>query len=539
MTAPPFLCSRVASSGAAVPGRARGRVKIMAAILEARNVTKDFPGVRALDNVSFLLGESQIHALCGENGAGKSTFINALSGYFPSSSYSGEILIRSEKKSFSTINEAEAAGIAVIHQELNLFPELSVAENIFMGHEVARAGILDWSEMYSKAGEWIAKLRLDGVQPTTRVKDLGIGKQQLIEIARVLRLPHMKILILDEPTASLTDSETDLLLDILRELKREGIACIYISHKIDEVMEIADHVTVLRDGKTVGGGPIGKLGRKDIVRMMVGREITEFFPKERHVEPGTVVMEVKNYTVTDWTTGKPIVRNAAFKLYKGEVLGLFGLVGAGRTELVSSLYGSPPGKASGEVFIDGVKAGFDSPRGALRNGLAYVTEDRKTQGIIPTMSVRENTSIAFLDQFARFIGIDESREMVRVQSSVSSFMIKTPTLATRIINLSGGNQQKVLLARSLLATIRILVMDEPTRGIDVGAKQEIYGIMNSLVARGVSIIMVSSELPEVLGMCDRILVMCRGEITGEFDNAKNDVTSEKIMICATGTGVEE
>ena len=521
--------------------RAGGREKrqTMAAILEARNITKDFPGVRALHNVSFFLEDRQIHALCGENGAGKSTFINVLSGYFPSSSYGGEIRVRGEKKSFSTINEAEAAGIAVIHQELNLFPELSVAENIFMGHEVARAGILDWNEMYSRAAEWIGKLRLDGVLPTTRVKDLGIGKQQLIEIARVLRLPHMKMLILDEPTASLTDAETDLLLDILRQLKREGIACIYISHKIDEVMEIADHVTVLRDGKTVGGGPIGELTRKEIVRLMVGREITELFPKERHVDTATCLMEVKNYSVTDWTTGKPLVKNAAFHLYQGEVLGLFGLVGAGRTELVSSIYGSPPGRASGEVIINGEKARFDTPRGALASGLAYVTEDRKAQGIIPTMNVRENTSIAFLDQFARFVGIDESREMVQVQSSVSSFLIKTPSLATRIINLSGGNQQKVLLARSLLQTIKILILDEPTRGIDVGAKQEIYTIMNSLAASGVSIIMVSSELPEVLGMCDRILVMCRGEITGVFDNEKKDVTQDRIMICATGTGVDE
>jgi D-xylose transport system ATP-binding protein len=251
----------------------------MNAILEARTITKDFPGVRALDGVSFELQESQIHALCGENGAGKSTFINVLSGYFPSHSYTGEIIVRGQKKTFTTINEAEAAGIAVIHQELNLFPELSAAENIFMGHEIARHGILDWNEMYSQASDWIKKLKLGDVQPTTKVKELGIGKQQLIEIARVLRLPHMKMLILDEPTASLTDSETDLLLGILRELKREGIACIYISHKIDEVMEIADCVTVLRDGKAVGGGDIREMSRKDIVRMMVGREITDFFPK--------------------------------------------------------------------------------------------------------------------------------------------------------------------------------------------------------------------------------------------------------------------
>jgi D-xylose transport system ATP-binding protein len=511
----------------------------MAAILEARRISKDFPGVRALDDVSFSLEESQIHALCGENGAGKSTFINVLSGYFPSSSHSGEILVGGRVKTFSTIREAEEAGIAVIHQELNLFPELSAAENIFMGHEIARHGILDWSEMYSQTGEWIRRLKLGDVQPGTKVKDLGIGKQQLIEIARVLRLPHMKILILDEPTASLTETETDLLLDILRQLRRDGIACIYISHKIEEVMKIADRVTVLRDGRTVGGGDIGELTRKEIVRLMVGRELSEFYPKERHVDMSECVLEVKDFSLTAHGTGKPIVSGAAFRLYRGEILGLFGLVGAGRTELTSSLYGSPPGKAAGEVLIGGRKMDFTTPREALHAGLAYVTEDRKAQGIIPTMNVRENASIAFLDQFAGRFGIDESREIVEVQSSVSSFQIKTPTLDTRIINLSGGNQQKVLLARSLMKKIRILILDEPTRGIDVGAKQEIYGIMNTLVATGVSIIMVSSELPEVLGMCDRVLVMCRGQITGEFDNSQKDVTQERIMICATGTGCEE
>ncbi len=511
----------------------------MDAILEARSITKDFPGVRALDNVSFLLQENQIHALCGENGAGKSTFINVLSGYFPFASYAGEILINGQRKGFSVIREAEEAGIAVIHQELSLFPELSVTENIFMGHEIARKGILDWNEMYSQAGEWIAKMKLDDVQPTTRVKDLGVGKQQLIEIARVLRLPHMKILILDEPTASLTDSETDLLLEILRQLRREGIACIYISHKIEEVMKIADHVTVLRDGKTVGGGDIGDLTKKDIVRMMVGREITEFYPKEYHSDPTTRVLEVKDLTVIDHHTGKSLVRKASFHLCQGEILGLFGLVGAGRTELASSIFGTPPGKATGEMTIRGRRVWFESPRGALLEGVAYVTEDRKAQGIIPTMNVRENASIASLDQFRTFLGIDESREVVEVQSSVRSFQIKTPGLDTGIINLSGGNQQKVLLARSLMTKIHILILDEPTRGIDVGAKQEIYAIMNTLVARGVSIIMVSSELPEVLGMCDRIIVMCRGEITGEFDNSKKDVTQERIMICATGTASEE
>lgn len=511
----------------------------MCAILEARNITKDFPGVRALDSVSFTLEERQIHALCGENGAGKSTFINVLSGYFPSFSYSGEISIGGQRKSFSTITEAEQAGIAVIHQELNLFPELSAAENIFMGHEIAHSGILDWNEMYSQTDDWIRRLKLEAVEPTTKVRNLGIGKQQLIEIARVLRLPHMRILILDEPTASLTESETELLLDILRQLQRDGIACIYISHKIEEVMQIADCVTVLRDGKTVGGGPINALTKKDIVRMMVGRELTEFFPKEHHVDASECVLEVKGFSVRDNSTGKPIVSNVGLRLHRGEILGLFGLVGAGRTELASSLFGAPVGKATGEILIGGAPVALDSPRSALRQGLAYVTEDRKGQGIIATMNVRENASIAFLDRFKTFLGVDQGREVVEVQSSVDAFQIKTPTLDTRIINLSGGNQQKVLLARSLMQKIDILILDEPTRGIDVGAKQEIYVIMNSLAAKGVSIIVVSSELPEVLGMCDRILVMCRGEITGEFDNSRKDVTQENIMICATGTGCEE
>jgi D-xylose transport system ATP-binding protein len=304
-------------------------------------------------------------------------------------------------------------------------------------------------------------------------------------------------------------------------------------------MTIADRVTVLRDGQVAGGGSIESLSKKDIVRLMVGRELTDYFPKEHHADQKQCVLEVKGLSVSDYFTGKSIVKGAGFRLYRGEILGLFGLAGAGRTELVSSLFGSPPGRVSGEVFIRGQQARLGSPRTALRNGLAYVTEHRKAQGIIPTMNVRENASIAFLGSFKTLLGIDESRETVEVQASVPSFQIKTPSLDTRIINLSGGNQQKVLLARNLLKRIDILILDEPTRGIDVGAKQEIYAIMNSLVATGISIIMVSSELPEVLGMCDRILVMCRGEITGEFDNSSKEVTQERIMIAATDTGSED
>ena len=426
--------------------------------------------------------------------------------------------------------EAEEAGIGVIHQELNLFGELSVTENIFLGHEIARSGILDWNRMYSQTEEWIRRLKLEGVTPTTRVKDLGVGKQQLIEIARALRLPNMKILILDEPTASLTEKEVELLLDILRQLKREGNTCIYISHKIDEVMEIADCVTVLRDGKTAGGGEIDSLTKRDIVRMMVGREINEFYPKEHHADTRECALEVRNYSVSDRITGKPIVSNASFKLYRGEILGLFGLVGAGRTELMSSMYGTPPGRAAGEISIRGTRRNIDSPLAALSEGLAYVTEDRKTRGIIPTMNVKENVSIAFLDKFKMFFGIDESRETQEVGVSVQKLRIKTPGLDTKIVNLSGGNQQKVVLGRSLAMKPRLLILDEPTRGIDVGAKQEFHRLIDELAKSGIAILLISSEMPEILGASDRIIVLHRGRITAEYSNA--EASPEKLMSSA-------
>ncbi len=505
-------------------------------LLQARHITKDFPGVRALDRVSFELHRGEIHALCGENGAGKSTFINVLSGFFPSGTYAGQILIEGRPFAFASIREAEQAGIAVIHQELNLFPELTVTENLFIGHELHRGGILDWNEMYAQANDWIRRLQLDDVQPATKVKDLGIGKQQLIEIARALRLERIKILILDEPTAALTEYEVELLMGFLRQLREAGIACIYISHKIDEVMEIADRVTVLRDGRTVGGGSCRELSKKEIVRLMVGREITEFYPKQE-AAIGEPVLEVKGFSVFDTYTAKYIVKDVSFALKHGEILGLFGLIGAGRTELVSGLFGQRMGVTSGEMYLHGEKKTFASPSEAIRDGLAYVTEDRKGLGIIPTMNVRENVSIAHIRNFSALLGIDANREIVTVLKSVESLRVKTPSLVTRIINLSGGNQQKVLLSRSLLKDVAVLILDEPTRGIDVGAKQEIYQIMGNLVRSGVSIVMVSSELPEILGMCDRILVMCRGRITGEFDNSRKSVTQEDIMICATGTGL--
>jgi len=507
-------------------------------LLEARNIVKDYPGVRALDDVNFSLKHNQIHALCGENGAGKSTLINVLSGFFPTSSYEGDILLEGKKVNFKNIRDACNSGIAVIHQELNLFNELSVAENIFMGNELHRYGILNWDEMNSQASQWIKKLKLEGVRPTTKINELGVGKQQLVEIARVLRLSDIKVLILDEPTASLTEKDTDILMDILRGLRDQGTAIIYISHKIDEVVQIADYATILRDGKTVGGGDISTLTKKDIIQMIVGREINELFPKSDHEVQKDCILEVRDFTVREKSTGKKVVDNVSFKLNRREILGIYGLIGAGRTELVSSVFGSNQWDRKGQVYLNGKKAAIRSPINALKNGLSYVTEDRKESGIIPTMNVRENSSIAFLDKFNSLFGIIADKETMEVSSFAKSLRVKTPNLETKIINLSGGNQQKVLLVRSLMGNIKIMILDEPTRGIDVGAKQEIYLIINSLIKENVSIIMVSSELPEILGMCDRVLVMSRGRITGEFENADRDITRERIMISATGTEFE-
>jgi D-xylose transport system ATP-binding protein len=509
---------------------------MMEIVLEAKEITKDFPGVRALDGVSIQIQKSQIHALCGENGAGKSTLINVFSGYYPSGSYVGTIIVDAMETRFNTIHEAESAGIVVIHQELSLFKELNVTENIFVGHELHKRGFLDWDAMYSQTFEWLKALKIHDVLPTTKMKDLGIAKQQLIQIARALRIKGTKVLILDEPTASLTRNEVALLMSILRDLQKQNIACIYISHRLDEVMEIADYITVLRDGKTVGGNEINHITKRELIKMMVGREITEFYPPRPVNEKKIPILSVQNLDMIDPTSSKKLVQKVSFDLYTGEILGLFGLIGAGRTELVNIIFGNPLWKFSGKVMLKGMECHITSPLVALKKGIVYMTEDRKAYGIIPSMDVRGNVSIAFIEQFcSQFGGIDQDREIIAVNENVNRFHIKTPSITTSIINLSGGNQQKALLARGLLKEISVLILDEPTRGIDVGAKREIYTIMNSLVQGDMGIIMVSSELPEILGMCDRILVMCQGYVTKEFDNSKRDVTQEDVMVYATGS----
>lgn len=499
-------------------------------LLKTQNIIKDFPGVRALDEVSLKIREGDIHALCGENGAGKSTLIKVLSGVHPAGSYSGEIFLNGDKVSFDNIEEAEKNGIAVIHQELTLFEELDITENIFMGNEISNNGVIDWNKMYSQTYKWIEKLKLGSVKPTTKIKNLGMGKQQLIEIAKALQ-KNSRILILDEPTASLTDSEVDLLMSILKELKAEGITCIYISHKLKEVFEIADYISVLRDGKHIGGDTKENLDEEKVVQMMVGRSIDKMYPVKTNKIDGEI-LKVENLNLIQ--ENKKRLKNISFSLNKGEILGFFGLIGAGRTEIANSIFGYTSGEKTGDIYLDGQKLDINSPKEALNNGIALVSEDRKKFGIIPSMSVKENISISFLKEFEENFIIEENSEIIKTSELVDKLNVKTPSLNTKVVSLSGGNQQKVILAKNILETPKVLIMDEPTRGIDVGAKQEIYNLMNDFAENNMGIIMISSELPEILGMSDRILVVSEGQIVKEFDNKNNDITQEQIMSYATG-----
>lgn len=506
----------------------------MSVILEARAITKQFPGVRALDEISFSLEEKQIHALCGENGAGKSTLIKVLCGVYPNASYDGDLLIDGKVMDFTSISDAEEKGIAVIHQELSVFKLLSVTENLFMGHEIMKRGVLDHNAMIKETEEWIERFRLDGVHPDTMAGDLGIGKQQLIEIARAVRLPGVRILILDEPTASLTEKETEMLLVILEELRKGGTSIIYVSHKLDEVMRLCDYCTVFRDGCVTGGARTADITQDQLVHMMVGREIQEMYPPKDGNPSEEPLLELKNYNVYEYQTKKQVVKNASLTIRKGEILGMYGLVGAGRTELIATAYGSDQFNGSGEVIFEGKPLTIKTPYDALKAGINYSTEDRKGAGIIPIMGVSDNITLQFLEKFVKGIALNTDREFIEAKEMAVKFSIKTPTMITPISNLSGGNQQKALLARALVGDIKLLILDEPTRGIDIGAKQEIYTIMRKIVKEGITILMISSELPEVLGMSDRVCVMHRGEIMGEYDNSNNQLTQEYLMAKAAG-----
>jgi len=503
-----------------------------APILEMRNITKTFPGVRALSDVSFSVEPHEIHCLVGENGAGKSTLMKVLSGVHPHGEYTGDIIFGGKPQVFHNIADSEKAGIAIIYQELALVPDLSVYENIFIGHEITRGLVVDWNETIKKATEMLAKVRLD-VNPETPVRDLGVGKQQLIEIAKALSR-NVKLLVLDEPTAALNEDDCENLFSILRELKGHGVTCVLISHKLREVIKIADTVTVLRDGKTICtlDARKGQVSEGILIKHMVGREIDNVYPARRHEIGAEETLRVSNWSAFDQKAGRPVLKDISFYIRRGEIVGFAGLMGSGRTELARSIFGNPDGyRLSGELFVRGKRAHYHHPQFAIEDGVAYATEDRKANGLILIQDVKQNITIANLKEIARRGIVDDNAEVKAADSYKNALNIKTPSLEQTVSNLSGGNQQKVSVAKWLFVKPAVLILDEPTRGIDVGAKYEIYQIMNQLVSQGMSIIMISSELLEVLGMSDRIYVISSGRITGELPVGQ--ATQENVMHLAT------
>jgi D-xylose transport system ATP-binding protein len=499
-------------------------------ILEMRNITKEFPGVKALSGVNFQVRRGEIHALVGENGAGKSTLMKVLSGVYPHGTYGGDIVLDGKVQQFRKIRDSEKAGIAIIFQELALVKQMTIAENLFLGGELqSRRGVIDWNRTYRETFAALAQVGLK-VSPATRVVDLGVGAQQLVEIAKALA-KNARLLILDEPTAALTETEADNLLRILEALREKGVTCIYISHRLREVARIADRITVLRDGQTVCTDDKAAMPQERLIRTMVGRELTHLFPRRPHAA-GETVLEVKDWTVRDPITHDLACDGISFAVRKGEILGIAGLMGAGRTELITSLFGAWGERVRGECLLGGRRLEARTPTAAIEAGLALVSEDRKRFGLVLGMDVRENSTLASLRHIARFGVIDENEEIKRSGHYVKELRTKTPSLEQRVGNLSGGNQQKVVLAKWLLTNPRVLFLDEPTRGIDVGAKVEIYNIMNDLVDKGVCVVMVSSELPEVLGMSDRVLVIHEGRLTGSF--SREEASEERVMRCATG-----
>ena len=504
-------------------------------ILEMRGITKEFPGVRALDNVNFKVKNGEIHCLVGENGAGKSTLMKVLSGVYKFGSYSGDIVYNGQVQQFQSTKDSENAGIAIISQELALIPELTVYENIFFGHELMHGKTINWNETIIQAGEMLRKVRLD-VNPSRKVRELGVGQQQLVEIAKALS-KKAKLLILDEPTASLNEDDSQNLLQLLRDLQAEGVTSIMISHRLKEVVSIADTITVLRDGATICSMDAtgGKVAESEIIKYMVGREIDNVYPRRKDSKPGDVALELRNWTVFDPKQERIILDHVNIKLRKGEVVGLSGLMGAGRTELALSVFGNTPKYKllEGEIYVEGEKVEFKTPKDAMRKGLAYVSEDRKHNGLILIQDVKFNITIANLEKLMEGAVVNENEEIIQVTDYKNSLNIKTPSIKQLVGNLSGGNQQKVQIAKWLFADPKVLILDEPTRGIDVGAKYEIYTIINRLVSEGYSVLMISSDLPEILGMSDRIYVMAEGSITGEISAA--DANEQNIMAMATKT----
>jgi putative multiple sugar transport system ATP-binding protein len=502
----------------------------MRPLLEMRAITKEFPGVKALDGVTLSVREGEIHALVGENGAGKSTLMKVLSGVYPAGSYAGEIHYDGALAEFGSIADSEARGIIIIHQELALVPQLSIAENLFLGNEIAgRGGVIRWQETLSRTEALLRKVGLGREAPTTLVDKLGVGKQQLVEIAKALS-KDVRLLILDEPTAALSESDSQALLDLMLELKAQGVTQIIISHKLNEVRRVADTVTVIRDGTTVStkDARARRISEDEIVRDMVGRDMAHRYP-ERSRRAGDVLMRVSGWNVYHPEHAeRHVIRDVGFTVRAGEVVGIAGLMGAGRTELAMSIFGKSWGQnISGSVEIGGAPANVSDVPRAIAAGLAYVTEDRKSLGLVLDETIARNVTLANLPAVSRRAVLNENRETQVAEEYRRALNIRTPGVFQKVVNLSGGNQQKVVLSKWLFAEPEVLILDEPTRGIDVGAKFEIYGIINDLSAQGKGVVMISSEMPELLGMCDRIYVMNEGALVGELTAA--EASQEAIM----------
>ena len=502
-------------------------------LLEMKNITKTFPGVKALDNVNLKVEEGEIHALVGENGAGKSTLMNVLSGIYPYGTYEGDIIYNGEVCKFNKIKDSEQKGIVIIHQELALVPYMSIGENMFLGNEQGKKAAIDWDRTYAEADKY---LKMVGLSESSKVlvKEIGTGKQQLVEIAKALA-KNAKLLILDEPTSSLNETDSKALLDLMLQFKKQGMTMIIISHKLNEVAYVSDKITVVRDGSTIEtmDKHTTEISEDRIIKGMVGREITDRFPKRRDIKIGDTNMEVKNWTVYHpLYPERKVVDNVSFNVHKGEVVGIYGLMGAGRTELAMSIFGQSYGtNITGTLMLSGKEVRLRTPQEAIRNKLAYVTEDRKGNGLVLSNSIKINTSLANLDSISNHKVIDKDKEYQVAEEYRGKLKTKCPTVEQNVGNLSGGNQQKVLLAKWMFTDPDVLILDEPTRGIDVGAKYEIYCIIAEMAKQGKSIIMISSEMSELIGMSDRIMVMCDGRVTGFIEGG--EANQENIMSLAT------
>ncbi len=504
-------------------------------LLEMKGITKEFPGVKALDGVNLKVRKGEIHALVGENGAGKSTLMKVLSGVYPHGSYAGDILFKGRVCEFKTIKQSEGIGIVIIHQELALVPYLSIAENIFLGNEQGARGIVDWGRTFSQAKALMSKVGLEE-SPDTLITHIGVGKQQLVEIAKALA-KQVELLILDEPTAALNEDDSDNLLELLLALKEQGISSILISHKLGEVAKVADSLTVLRDGQTIETLDMKRdqVTEERIIKGMVGRDLTQRYPT-RTPRIGEVLFSIDNWTVAHpLHPERMVIDKAALQVRRGEIVGIAGLMGAGRTELAMSIFGQAYGrKLSGRMVLDGKEEQLTTIDRAIKAGIAYVTEDRKQYGLILMDDIKRNISLANLGRISRRLVIDEHEEIRHAEQFRSQMNIKTPSILQKTGNLSGGNQQKVVLSKWMFTEPKLLLLDEPTRGIDVGAKYEIYSIIHQLADEGRGVLLISSELPELLGMCDRIYVMSEGRITGELP--RSEASQERLMKLMTESG---